>query len=84
MWDFTEQEQRTEALRVINAELSQALVEASRLQGILPICSYCRRIRSEEQSWHRPEEYLAANAPVQFSHGICPTCFEHEVRPQLE
>jgi PAS domain S-box-containing protein len=84
VWDLTEQEQREEALRVINAELSRALAEVRQLQGILPICSYCKRIRNDEHSWQPVEEYIAAYAPVQFTHSICPTCYEHQVRPQLE
>jgi PAS domain S-box-containing protein len=84
VWDLTEQAQREEALRVINAELSRALAEVRQLQGILPICSYCKRIRSDEHSWQPVEEYIAAYAPVQFTHSICPTCYEHQVRPHLE
>jgi hypothetical protein len=82
--DLTEQEQRAEALQVINAELSRALAEVPQLQGILPICFYCKRIRTDEQSWQTVEEYIEAHAPVQFTHGICPTCYEHQVRPQLK
>ena len=84
VWALTEQEQREEALRVINAELSRALAEVRQLQGILPICSYCKRIRNTEHSWQPVEEYIAAHAPVEFTHSICPTCYEHHVRPQLE
>ena len=84
VWDLTEQEQREEALRVVNAELSRALAEGQQLQGMLPICSYCKRIRSAEHDWQEVEAYIAAHAPVQFSHGICPTCYEHQVRPRLE
>ena len=84
VWDITEQAQREEALRVVNAELSRELAEVRQLQGILPICCYCRRIRNEEHDWQQVEAYIEAHAPVQFSHGICPTCYDHEVRPQLE
>jgi PAS domain S-box-containing protein len=84
VWDLTEQEQREEALRVINAELSRALAEVWQLQGMLPICSYCKRIRNDEHSWQPVEEYIEAYAPVQFTHSICPTCYEHQVRPHLE
>ena len=84
VWDLTEQAQREEALRVVNAELSRALAEVRPLQGMLPICCYCRRIRNEEHDWQQMETYIEAHAPVQFSHGICPTCYEHQVRPQLE
>ena len=84
VWDVTEQEQREEALRVINAELSRALAEVRQLQSMLPICSYCKRIRNDEHHWQPVEEYIVAHAPVQFTHSICPTCYEHQVRPQLE
>ena len=81
VWDITEQEQREEALRVLNAELSRALAEARQVQGMLPICAYCKRIRNEEHHWQPVEEYFAAHALVQFTHSICPTCYEQQVRP---
>jgi PAS domain S-box-containing protein len=84
VWDLTEQAQREEALRVMNAELSRALAEAQQLQGILPICSYCKRIRNTAHSWQPVEEYIAAHAPVEFTHSICPTCYEHQVHPELQ
>jgi PAS domain S-box-containing protein len=84
VWDFTEQAQRDEALRVVNAELSRALAEVRQLQGMLPICCYCKRIRDEKHDWQQVEAYIEAHAPVEFTHGICPTCYEHQVRPQLE
>jgi PAS domain S-box-containing protein len=84
VWDLTEQEQREEALRVVNAELSRALAEAQPWQGLLPICAYCKRIRHTEHAWQPVEEYIAAHAPVQFTHSICPTCYEQQVRPERE
>jgi len=84
VWDVTEQEQREEALRVINAELSRALAEVRQLSGFLPICSYCKRIRNDEHHWQPVEEYIVAYAPVQFTHSICPTCYEQQVRPRQE
>src|SRR5262245_47297883 len=84
VWDLTEQAQREEALRVINAELSRALAEARQLQGLLPICAYCKRIRNEAHHWQAVEEYIAAHAPVQFTHSICPMCYEYQVRTDLE
>ena len=83
VWDLTEQEQREEALRVINAELSRSIAEVRQLHGILPICCYCKRIRNDEHSWQPVEEYIAAHAPVQFSHSICPTCYQHQVHPRV-
>lgn len=65
------------------AELEQALARVKQLQGLLPICSYCKRIRNDGNYWQRVEEYIAAHSDAQFSHGICPTCFETVVKPQL-
>lgn len=84
MWDITVQEQREEALRVINAELSRSLTEERRLIGKLPICSYCKRIRDNKDQWQNVETFIAAHAPVQFSHSICPTCYEKEILPKVE
>ena len=83
VWDLTDKQQREDALRVVNAELSRALAEVQPLHGLLPICSYCKRIRNDEREWQQVETYLKARAPVQFSHGICPPCYERQVRPQL-
>jgi hypothetical protein len=58
--------------------------EVRRLQELLPICSYCRRVRSESWLWQRIEDYIASNTDSRFSHSICPDCYEREVRPELE
>ncbi|MGB7219401.1 MAG: response regulator transcription factor [Vicinamibacterales bacterium] len=58
------------------AELQTALSNVKQLQGLLPICSYCKRIRGDDQYWQQVESYLAARSDVQFSHGICPSCFD--------
>lgn len=82
VWDLAGREQREEAFRVVDAELSRALANGPQLQGMLPICTYCKRIRGETDAWEDVEAYIEAHAPVQFSHGICPTCYEHQVRPR--
>ncbi len=55
-------------------ELEDALDHIKTLQGILPICMYCRRIQSDDASWQRIEEYVAAHSNAEFSHGMCPEC----------
>jgi phosphoserine phosphatase RsbU/P len=45
-----------------------------RLEGVLPICSYCKRIRDERGRWDELEEYLTERSEAWFSHGICPEC----------
>lgn len=64
-------------------ELQEALDHIEILQGILPICSYCKKIRDDQSYWRKLESYLAAHANVRFSHGICPECYEKYVVPML-
>jgi DNA-binding response OmpR family regulator len=54
------------------------------LEGLLPICSYCKRIRGESDRWEPIERYLSQRTESRLSHGICPTCYELHVRPQLD
>jgi DNA-binding response OmpR family regulator len=58
------------------AELQAALANVKQLHGLLPICSYCKRIRGDDQYWQQVESYIAARSDAQFSHGICPPCYE--------
>ena len=58
------------------AQLQQALATVKQLEGLLPICSYCKRIRTDEHSWQQMESYISAHSNAQFSHGVCPSCFE--------
>jgi response regulator RpfG family c-di-GMP phosphodiesterase len=64
-------------------ELGEVLARVRQLQGLLPICCYCKRVRDDGNYWQQVEHYIAAHSELQFSHGICPTCFEKEVEPQL-
>jgi phosphoserine phosphatase RsbU/P len=74
--------QRSLAARV--AELEEALGCVKRLQGLLPICSYCKKIRNDRNYWQQLENYIGEHSEAQFSHGICPECFEKFARPELE
>ena len=56
------------------AELEEAIASVKTLQGLLPICCYCKKIRDDGNYWHRVESYIAGHANVRFSHGICPDC----------
>ena len=56
-------------------ELQAALTNVKQLRGLLPICSYCKRIRDDDQYWQKVESYIADRSEVQFSHGICPVCY---------
>ena len=65
-------------------ELEDALAHVKQLQGLLPICSYCKKIRDDQDYWHSVDRYIAKETNVRFSHGICPTCYEDIIVPQLE
>jgi len=57
------------------SELQAALSNVKQLHGLLPICSYCKRIRGDDQYWTQVESYIAERSEAQFSHGICPACY---------
>ena len=65
-------------------ELEEALTHVQQLQGIIPICSYCKNIRDDGDSWHQLEKYIIEHSEAQFSHGICPKCYESVVKPELD
>lgn len=65
-------------------DLEQALTQIKHLQGLLPICCYCKKIRDDRNYWRQVEEYLSAHSDIKFSHGICPKCYADELAPQLE
>jgi phosphoserine phosphatase RsbU/P len=50
------------------------IANIKRLTGLLPICSYCKRIRSDHDYWEQVESYIADHTDALFSHGICPAC----------
>ncbi len=58
------------------AELQEALAQIHELRGLLPICSYCKKIRDDGNYWHQVDGYLSSHTGVQFSHGVCPECYE--------
>ncbi len=64
-------------------ELEEAAEHIRTLQGILPICMYCKKIRNDDQYWQQVESYISERTDALFSHSICPECFEKHVEPQL-
>lgn len=66
------------------AELEAALARVKQLQGLLPICSYCKRIRDDKNYWDQVENYITLHSEARFSHGICPDCYRRIVAPELE
>jgi DNA-binding response OmpR family regulator len=65
-------------------ELEHALAHVTRLQGLLPICMYCKKIRNDQNYWTQVETYVSDHSDVRFSHGVCPECRAKHIEPQLE
>ena len=65
-------------------ELEAALSSVKTLQGLLPICSYCKKIRNDRNYWQQVEGYICEHSAAQFSHGICPECYHQFVQPELD
>lgn len=63
----------------LRAEKSEEQIRT--LEGILPICSYCKKIRDENDAWHRLEAYIENRSAAEFTHGVCPDCFAKHKGP---
>jgi len=72
-------QERAQTLR----QLQQKLENRKTLQGLLPICCYCKKIRDEGNSWSEIESYIMSRTDASFTHGMCPCCFE-KVKKQLD
>jgi hypothetical protein len=62
-------EERTNEIMVAQEQVKQ-------LEGIIPICMYCKKIRDDRESWHQLEKYISEHSEAEFSHSICPACLE--------
>jgi hypothetical protein len=62
-------------LREKVTQLEQALARVKQLEGIIPICMYCKQIRNNKESWQQIEEYISEHSEAMFSHSICPDCY---------
>ena len=65
-------------------ELETALNTIQRLEGMLPICAYCKKVRDDKNYWHQVETYVAQRTRARFSHSVCPECFETVLKPEME
>jgi PAS domain-containing protein len=81
--DITERKQAEEALgeaakerEKLIKELQYALNNVKTLEGLLPICANCKKIRDDKGFWNQVEGYISRNTNATFTHGICPECYE--------
>ncbi len=77
--DVTDMKILQEELSKKVMQLEAALSTVRQLEGIIPICAYCKKIRDDEESWHQMEQYISSHSEVKFSHGICPECHKEQL-----
>ena len=91
--DFTELRARVDVgRRIIDLQtslaehvyrLQEALGQVRTLQGIIPICQHCHKIRTDRESWEGLDLYVATHTDATFSHGICPDCVRDVALPEM-
>jgi len=82
--DVTASKKAAEEREELLQKLQLAVAEVKSLREILPICSYCRKIRDDENYWHTVENYISNHTSTRFSHGICPSCLEAQVEAEAK
>ena len=60
-------------------ELQDVLKEIKILKGVIPICSYCKKIRDDDGVWNQLEAYIHSHSDAAFSHGACPECYTKQI-----
>jgi hypothetical protein len=65
------------------AELEAALARVKHLQGLLPICAYCKKVRDDQNGWQLLEKYIELHTEAHFTHGVCPDCRDNRVRLEI-
>ena len=82
--DITDAKRAEAEREQLVSELQAALAEVRSLQAILPICSYCKKIRDDQNYWLTVESYLLKHTSSRFSHSVCPSCMNSVVEPELK
>lgn len=57
-------------------ELQESLISIKTLEGLLPICADCKKIRDDDGYWQQLEAYIGKHSSATFSHSICPDCLQ--------
>ncbi len=85
--DFLQKPVNLRELRIrlhVARRILESAAHIRELQGLVPICSYCKSVRDDEDYWHRIEKYLSVRTGSDFTHSVCPACYEDHIIPQLE
>jgi len=78
--DITERKHLQDELARKVEQLEASLAKIKRLEGTIPICMHCKKIRDDKQSWQKLESYITEHSEALFSHGICPDCAKIEMQ----
>jgi len=81
--DITDRKKNEEEKENLIARLQQALDEIKTLQGVIPICSFCKKIRDDKGYWDQLENYVTQHTGANFSHSFCPSCVKKHY-PELK
>jgi DNA-binding response OmpR family regulator len=68
--------EKEEEQKSLISRLEQALAEIKTLEGFIPICASCKKIRDDKGYWNQLEAYLSKHTDAVFSHGLCPECLD--------
>jgi hypothetical protein len=74
--DITERKRAEEERERLILDLREALAKIKTLSGMLPICSWCKKIRNDGGYWQQIETYIHDHSDAEFTHGICPDCMK--------
>jgi K+-sensing histidine kinase KdpD len=69
-----------DSLVTTNQKLQTALDDIKTLRGTLLICSYCKKIETNPETWMEVENYVRKHSDAEFNHGVCPDCLRKEMR----
>lgn len=75
--DITEKKLEEIERKQLIRDLQKALAEVKTLSGLLPICSYCKKVRDDRGYWQQIESYITEHSELFFTHGLCPDCLAH-------
>ncbi|GEM_PF-2868864 len=81
--NIDEQKQLEQEKLSVIADQERVLSELKRLQGIIPVCAHCKKVRTDDGDWQMLEAYIQEHSEAEFSHGICPECMK-ELYPEYD
>jgi glutamine synthetase len=74
--DISGQKEQQQLLKNKSEALQELIERMKKLEGIISICMFCKKIRNKNQDWEQLEKYISEHSDACFSHGICPECLE--------